>query len=50
MYILYIPQKVKNGCWKLQHPENSLSSIGFFKSRKAAMQYQIDCMAKIINR
>lgn len=50
MFTIYQPKKIKKGKWILEHPENSNSGIGFFKSRKSAINYIIRVMEAIINK
>jgi hypothetical protein len=49
MFNLYDVIKIKKGCWQLQHPENSNSRIGNFKTKKDAENYRLNVMLKIIN-
>ena len=49
MFTLYNITKIKKGCWQLQHPENSNSRIGNFKTKRDAEKYRTDCMVAIIN-
>ena len=43
--LIYVPKKQADHKWVLVNPINPLSVIGFFKSRKTAMQYVIDTLA-----
>jgi hypothetical protein len=47
-FTVYKPVKISKNKWALEHPKNSNSKIGFFKSRKAAMEYIIKTMSAIL--
>ena len=52
MFTVYQPKKSetrKGNKWYLQHPTSN-AQIGWFKTRKAAMEYVVKTMAAIINK